>query len=224
MPNEVIWNQIRVKHPARKKKISENLYSFKPDEEFQLKLEKILPKLNMNAAPGSAGLRNSHLRPWVGVYAPPAADEAVEHLELLISDMANDKLPPWFMQAVQGEDLISFAKVEACGAAVGDHRPVHIPNTLSKIEDMAVLHHTQGGYTSVMMPQQLGVGVKFAAELLAMGIRMTLNLHRNHILVTIDFENAFNEMQRAAVLERHRQHAKLNMMVPYRRAKLGPRS
>ena len=70
------------------------------------------------------------------------------------------------------------------------------------------------------MSQQLGVGVKFAMELLVMGIRMTLNKHRDHILVTIDFENAFNEMGRAAVLERLRRHAKLNRMVPYWRAKM----
>jgi hypothetical protein len=128
------------------------------------------------------------------------------------------------MQGVQGADLVALAKAEASGAAVGDYRPVRIPNTFSKIEDKAVLQQTQRDYIAEMMPQQLGVGVKIATELLAMGIRMTLNLHRDHILVTIDFDNDVNEMERAEVLERHMHHAKLNMMVPYRRAKLGPRS
>ncbi len=47
----------------------------------------------MHAAPGPSGLRNDHLGIWAGVFAPEAAEEAVEHLELLINDMANDKMP-----------------------------------------------------------------------------------------------------------------------------------
>ncbi len=65
-----------------------------PDEELRLKLDKILPKLDVYAAPGPSGLRNAHLRMWTGVYAPDIADEqSVEHLELLPSDIANDKMP-----------------------------------------------------------------------------------------------------------------------------------
>ena len=157
---------------------------------------------------------------WTGVYARPAADDAVDHLEILISDMATDITPPWLMHAVQGAGLIALAKGEASNGETGDQ----IPNTLSKIEDMAVLQHTQVDYTMEMMPQQLGVGVKLATELLVMGIRMTPNLHPDHILVTINFDNAFTEMERATLMERHMQHSKLNGMVPYWRAKLGPRS
>jgi hypothetical protein len=84
--------QIEDKHPSRKRKIPQRAYAFQPEEELYLKLEKILPKLDVHAAPGPSGLRNGHLRIWSGVFAPEAAEEAVEHLELLISDMANDKL------------------------------------------------------------------------------------------------------------------------------------
>ncbi len=94
----------------------------------------------MNAAPGSSGLRNAHLRMWTGVFAPPSADEAVEHLEALLSDMANDKMPAWFMQEVQPAELMSLVKVETKkGDIIADHRPVQIPNTLSKVGDKAML-------------------------------------------------------------------------------------
>ena len=58
-----------------------------------MKVDKILLKLDIYTAPGPGELRNAHLRMWTGVYAPETADEAVEHLELLLSDMANDKMP-----------------------------------------------------------------------------------------------------------------------------------
>jgi hypothetical protein len=33
----------------------------------------------------------------MGVFAPTTTNMAIENLEDLITNMANDKLPPWFM-------------------------------------------------------------------------------------------------------------------------------
>ena len=73
-----------------------------------------------------------------------------------------------------------------------------------------------------MMSQQLGVGVKFAAELLVMGLRMTLHTRSDFIFVGVDISNAYCEVVRASVIERHTEHDRLCGMVPYWRAKLGP--
>ncbi len=74
------------------------------------------------------------------------------------------------------------------------------------------------------MPQQVGVGVKFAAELLAMGLRMTLHLHGGFIITNIDMVNAYNEIKRAAVIDSHSRHIYLPRMVPFWRAELSPTS
>ena len=111
------------------------------------------------------------------MFAPPSADEAIEWLEKLLTDMANARMPAWFMQAIQAAELMALVKAEAAEASgVADHRPVQIPNTLAKVGDKAVLEQCQEEYVKEMMPQQVGVGVKFAAELLAMGLRMVLHL------------------------------------------------
>ena len=71
------------------------------------------------------------------------------------------------MKAVHAADFIALAKAQ-CGM-IGDHMKMQIPNTLTKIEDRVVLHQIMqmhAGYTEELMPQQLGVGVKFPAELL----------------------------------------------------------
>ncbi len=73
----------------------------RPEEEVELKVGNILPKLDVNTAPGPTGLRNGHLRIWAGVYAPPTTNEAMEWLEKLLTDMANNKLTAWFMHAIQ---------------------------------------------------------------------------------------------------------------------------
>ena len=58
-----------------------------------------------------------------------------------------------------------------------DHMPTQIHNTIAKVGDKAVLMLFQKKYIQEMIPPQLGVGVKYATELLAMDTRITL--HRN---------------------------------------------
>ncbi len=83
-----------------------------PKEDVKLNVANILPNLDINAAPGPSGLRNAHLRSWTGVFAPASADAAIEHLEALLTDMANDMMPGWFMQAVQSAEPMALVKAE----------------------------------------------------------------------------------------------------------------
>jgi hypothetical protein len=186
-----IWEQINVKPPDMKRKIPEAEWAYKPEEELQLKVDKILPKLDINAESGSRGLRNAHLRIWTGVFAPESSDEAVEHLEVMLSDMANDTMPPWFMQETQAANVIAIVKGEK--ETVHDtayHMPVQIPNTIAKVGDKAVMLVFQKEYIHEMMPQQQGVGVKYAAELLVMSLRMTLHRNKDFIILSVDISNA----------------------------------
>ena len=81
--------------------------------------------------------------------------------------------------------------------------------------DKALLQDCQEEYTRELLPQKLGVGVMFAAELLAMRIMMTLHMRPDHILINIDLKNAYNSMWRAAILESHVAHMTLRKTVPY---------
>jgi hypothetical protein len=173
--NHEIIQQLRGKHPMRIREIGPGMYTFVPEELVELKVEKILEKLKSDAAPGPTGLRNNQLRMWMGAFAPATMESAIERLDDLITNMANDRLPSWFMQAMQRAELLAIIKTEGRGSLVGDHMPVVIPNTISKITDKAMLQECHEDYMAELLPQQLGVGVKFAADLLAMGIRMTLH-------------------------------------------------
>ncbi len=72
------------------------------------------------------------------------------------------------------------------------------------------------------MPHQVGVRVEFAAELMAMGLRMTVKLHGHFIIITIDMINAYNEIKRKAMMGAHNKHVNLRRTVPFWRAKLAP--
>ena len=99
-----------------------------------------------------------------------------------------------------------------------------VPNTISKVEDKTRVKEFEEICKSELIPQQVGVGVKFAAELLAMGLRMTLRDHVTFALINIDIKNAYNVIIMAATCAAHLRHEKLRRVVPYRRAKVGPHS
>ena len=87
-----------------------------------------------------------------------------------------------------------------------------------------MLEQSQAEYVREMMPQHVGVGVKFVVELLAMGLGMVLHLRGGFILISIDIINAYNEIKRAAVVDAHMRRTHFINWMPYWRAKLGPTS
>jgi hypothetical protein len=73
--------------------IDQDVFDLIPEEKLQVSVDRILPKLDLNAAPWPTGFWSGYLCLWTGAFAPTSAEDATEHLELLISDIANDKLP-----------------------------------------------------------------------------------------------------------------------------------
>ena len=70
-----------------------------------------------------------HIRLRTGVFALETTEEAVEHLELLLSDMGNDKILGWFMQATQSTEVIALVKGEAQrSGTTTKHMLVHTSN------------------------------------------------------------------------------------------------
>jgi len=99
-----------------------------------------------------------------------------------------------------------------------------IPNIIAKVGDKAVPMLFQKEYIQEMMPRHLGVGMKYATELLVMGLRMTMHRNEDFISLSVDITNAYCELMRASVVERHMESKKMRGMVPYWRAKLCPNS
>ncbi len=101
------------------------------------------------------------------------------------------------------------------GDTLADHRPVQIPNTLANVGDKAMLEKCEAEYVKEMMPKQVGAGVKFAAELLAMGLRMTLHRCAPFIIISINMIDAYNEIMRDAVMGAHNRQIYLRRTVPF---------
>ena len=97
--------------------------------------------------------------------------------------------------------------------------PVQIPNTIAKLGDKAVMLLFQKEYYILeMMPEKLGVRVKYATELLVMSLRMTLHRNTDFIILSVDISNASCEVTRANVVVRHMESERMRGMVIYWRA------
>ena len=82
--------------------------------------------------------------------------------------------------------MLAIIKTEGGAVRKVDHIPMLIPNTISKIADKAMVTEFQEVYKSESMPRHVGVGMTFAAELLVMGLRMTLHVYDNFVLIHQD--------------------------------------
>ena len=145
--------KIQDKHPARVRQIGLDILAFVPEEEVVLKVDKNLGKLNNEAAQGPTGLRNTHVGMCMGAFASRAMETSIEHREDMITDMANDMLPLWFMHDIQGADLMEIIKTEARAGQRTDHIHVFVPNTLNKIAVKAMMHGCKEDYTRDLLPQ-----------------------------------------------------------------------
>ena len=70
-----------------------------------------------------------------------------------ITNMANDTMPQWFMQAMQGANLMAIIKTEGVTRRKVDHMPVMVPNTLSKVTDNAMMEDSKEEYTRELLLQ-----------------------------------------------------------------------
>ena len=109
------------------------------------------------------------------------------------------------------------------GAA--DVRPIACGETLRRIVEQAILRKVQLDAVDQLKPLQVGVAVKNAATNIALACSRLLPRIRKDAsvgILQIDLRNAFNTVDRAAVLRQVR--AKAPMLLPWAQLSLGGRS
>ena len=225
LTDDRILAQLMRKHPGRKRVIDPELFSVESDgPPMRLpNLEGTISGLRRFVGCGRSGLRNEHLLALVGDFAPAAAKAAVSALTDFGTDFVRDKLPPWFYWVYTAADMVAPVKrgAESDGEAP-DVRPVSMGECLRRVFDRAALAEAMPVVTSFLQPQQLLVGVESGDTKLINGLRMTLDAHPDWVLVSLDLFNAFNEIERAAVLEAFSKAPTLRHLVPHLRAQLAP--
>jgi hypothetical protein len=132
----------------------------------------------------------------------PHSDEVLEQMTALVNLLAKGEAPASIAADLAGANLIALAKPD------GGVRPIAVGETLRRIVGKCLCAEVKEQAHSYFWPLQIGVTTKLGTKVGAQTAQQWLTRNGNdtdRVLVTIDFENAFNTVDRGAFLEQVRQ-------------------
>ena len=98
------------------------------------------------------------------------------------------------------------------GARPGCDSPVQMGDPLITTIWKALLRDMQEKLAAIFRPEQVAVGVKGGLSIMIHGIRALLQQSPEMVCVKMDLKNAFNEVERAALVEAVREHPQLHSL------------
>ena len=146
------------------------------------------------SAPGPTGLRPDHLREALGT---AHSDEVAAHLATLCQLLARGEAPEALAVHFAG------ARLHALPKKGGGVRPVAVGETLRRLVAKLLCEQVRDDARSLLWPLQVGVAAPGGAEVAVHAARQWAQRNagnRSKVLVKVDFENAFNTVDREALL------------------------
>ena len=126
----------------------------------------------------------------------------IESLTAFTNFVLSGQVPIWVRPFFFGAELFAFSKKD------GGMRPIAVGLSLRRLVAKAACRIVSERCAAFLKPRQLGVGVKGGAEAVVHGARRYLdNLSSSHVLVKLDFKNAFNSVRRDVLREAVVNHA-----------------
>jgi len=166
------------------------------------------------SAAGLDGLRPQHLKDilmhyeggtWGGATRGeegppehPLLNNITAFINLLLS---GNGIPPEVGKTLYGGSLMALNKPG------GGLRPIAIGLVWRRLTAKVCVQHVTKRATALLAPRQLGFGVRGGSEAAAHAARRFVqSMKTNHILVKLDFKNAFNTLHRDVILEEIKEH------------------
>lgn len=171
---------------------------FKADEVY----EAVAASCSTSAG-GSTGLTFMHLKDMLSVDSLITKQSLAWHLAILTTFMAQEKMPPQIMRWFAGAPLTPLKKPD------DGVRPIAVGETLRRLTAKLLLRRLGSEPANIMRPWQFGVSVPNGAIAIDHKVRHLMRKHGNNpnmTLLTIDFKNAFNLINRHTMLRACRTH------------------
>ena len=148
------------------------------------------------SAGGPDGLRPQHLKDLTSASVGRKAKELLQALTSFVNHILNGRTPHFIRSTFFGASLIALHKKD------GGIRPIAVGLTLRRLVAKCASRRVLQSMGSYLAPLQLDFGSPRGAEAAAHAARMFLNnAPPDHLLVKLDFKNAFNSLRRDKMLE-----------------------
>lgn len=147
------------------------------------------------SAAGPTGLRGDHLREAL---ASAHSDEVAIHLTAVVQLLARGHAPLELAAHLAGATLHALPKNNG-----DDVRPIAVGETLRRLVAKCLCADARAAARDWLSPLQIGVGVPLGTEAAVHTARHWVQRHAgqvDQVLLKVDFHNAFNMVDRAALL------------------------
>ena len=148
------------------------------------------------SAGGPDGLSPQHLKDLISASAEKGGRDLLWALTSFVNLVLSGKTPPPVRPTFFGASLIALRKKD------GGIRPIAVGHTLRRLAAKCIGSTVQQSMGAYLAPLQLGYGTPSGAEAAAHAARLYLqNAQANHLMLKLDFKNAFNCLRRDKMLE-----------------------
>ena len=192
------WKILRSKHPdsatdSRVPCDPKGNAHFDPLQVNREDVMKALRSFPLGSSGGPDGLTPQHITDLLSGATDDSFQQAlVDFVNLLLAGSLDKEVSA----IVFGGRLIALSKKD------GGVRPITVGYTLRRLTAKCANNHVIERRSKALQPQQLGVGVAGGAEAAVHAVRRLMsNLPDDHVIVKLDFSNAFNCIRRDLILE-----------------------
>lgn len=197
--NEETLNALRTKHPFPSRNLSMPPQPVSTDNHLQVtivQVKKTIARLHSGSASGPDGFRPQFFKDLISISAGSAAVEVLSAITDLCNFMLRGEVNPLVCKFLYGASLCALTKKQ------GGIRPIAIGLSIRRLVSQLTCAHAKeviGDYFGV---KQLGFGVKSECEAAVHAVRIFVTNPTNIEKVTlkIDYVNAYNSVERDAIL------------------------
>ena len=198
-----VHRQLKDKHPLNNRPPSANtlLGPRGPPPTFDGDtVERGIRSFHRLSGGGPSGLKPLHLQQALG---PAYRDQVVEHTTALVQLLASGHAPAALAPILAGASLAALPKKD------GGIRPIAVGETWRRLVGKCLCKASQEHAATLLFPLQIGVAQPLGTEVGVHTARQWCQRNagdRNKVFLKIDFENAFNTVDRVTFLQQCRLH------------------
>ena len=193
-----VQEQLNSKHPERREEMPTRL-DMTGLPWVQVPLRQRYRKLSASAGVGPDGYRNSYLIPLAHVHSDPKAARAINAHEEIAFWFLNAVMPDWAYEWMAQTRMIAIIKAERDGGTP-DVRPIAMGGCRQRAWLAQATQGVSAAAAMEMAPEQVAIGVPNGLEKLIMACKLHLQWQPEHVIIKMDFKNAFNEASRTETL------------------------
>ena len=186
-------------------------------------VRKYYKNLRRRAGVGADGFRNEYLLRLIrGQVGEATRAQVLQAHQQFADHVINGDLPPWFY--VVWTSVVAIAPIKSRGETPASHdvRPVGQGGILRRAIAGLVKGVSKTLLKETCEPVQLGQGTSGGTQALGLIMRLHMDMNPDHILVKVDFKNAFNAIERAAIMRELAARPALAHLLRYFESEMRP--